>query len=131
LTETEDLDFIVREVVIGENSWCLVNALVGAKKVRDSDDYVASYLSPEETKNISLALAKVENEDFKVRCMTFFSESNQKQIVVNGDEITQQWYTRQYVADISEAEEFIKSELIPLYSKASEQQYGILIGWSI
>ena len=54
-----------------------------------------------------------------------------KKIVVTGDEITQQWYTRKYVADISEAEEFIKSELIPLYSKASEQQYGILIAWSI
>jgi hypothetical protein len=131
LTGTKDLDFIVREEVIGENSWCLVNALVGAKEVRDSGDYIASYLSPEETKNISLALAKIENEDFKVRCMTFFCESKQKKIVVTGDEITQQWYTRKYIADISEAEEFIKSELIPLYSKASEQGYGILIGWSI
>jgi Domain of unknown function (DUF1877) len=132
LTGTKDLDFIVREEVISENSWCLVNALVGAKKVRDSDDYVASYLSPEQTKNISLALAKIGNEDFDLRCNTFFSESKERRFAAIGDAIYEQVYASKYIAaDISEAEEFIKSELIPLYSKASEQQYGILIAWSI
>ena len=103
------VEFMVREEVIGENSWCLVNALVGSKKVRDAADYVASYLNPEETKNISLALAKIGSEDFELRCNTLIND----------------------VVDISEVEEFIKSELIPLYSNASEQKYGILIAWSI
>jgi hypothetical protein len=127
------LGFMVCEEVIGENSWCLVNALVGSKKVRDAEDYVASYLNPEETKKISLALAKIGSEDFKVRCNTFFSESKERQFVVTGTEIHKQ---RQYIeindiVDISEVEEFVKLELIPLYSNASEQGYGILIGWSI
>jgi hypothetical protein len=126
------LDFIVREEVMGENSWCLVNALVGTNKVRDAEDYVASYLNPEETKNISLALTKIGDEDFEVRCNTLFSESKERRFVCTGDAIYEQVYASKYNAgDISEVEEFIKSDLIPLYSSASEQGYGILIAWSI
>jgi hypothetical protein len=126
-------DFTVREEVISEKSWSLVNALVGTKRVKDAEDYVASYLSPVETKNISLALAKIGGEDFEVRCKTFFSASKERRFVVAGTEIHNQ---RQYmqmtdVIDISDVEEFVQSELIPLYSKASEMGYGILIAWSI
>jgi hypothetical protein len=126
------LEFVVREEEIGENSWCLVNALVGTKKVRDAQDYVASYLNPEETKNISLALAKIGGEDFELRCDTLFSESKERRFVATGDEIYEKSYASRYItANVSDTEEFIKSELIPLYSNASKQKYGILIAWSI
>jgi hypothetical protein len=124
------LDFIIRKKEIDEKEWLLVNAFVGTKIVMGAEDYVASYFNPEEAQNIHLALVTIADEDFEMRCKTLFSLGNQSQIAITGSEIRKQGF-RAEIADIAEAEEFIKSELIPIYSYASQQGYGVLIAWSI
>ncbi len=114
LAGVKSLDFIVREYIADESRCLLVNALVGSKKVKDAEDYVASYLSPTEVREISMALLKIEEENFKERCQVLFSPT-----------LSLTDY------ELAEAKDFIHSELIPLYSSASEQGYGILIAWSI
>ena len=121
LTGTSSLDFVVLEKEINNKKWFLTNALVG-KKVRDAEDYVASYWNPTETQEIFAALKKIEaTDDFKARYQAFSSSnktvSSRLGVVMD--------------SDLENAKEFVSSELIPLYSDASERGNGILIGWSI
>ncbi len=132
LTGPKAVDSVVWEETVNENIWLLVNALVGKQKVKAASDYIASFLTPEETQNVSVALTRIGTGDFEARSKDLSCKSQEKRVVVNDTEIHMQLFgKRQEIALTSEAEEFINSELIPLYSSASKQGYGILIAWSI
>ena len=121
LTSPGSLDFVVLEKEIDNKKWLLTTALAG-KDVRGAEDFAASYRNPTETQEICAALLAIEEaNDFKERCEAL-SASNQSVLSMLDCVMN---------SDLEDAKEFISSELIPLYSDASERGHGVLIGWSI
>lgn len=131
----EPLDFILREEISNESSWLLANALVGSKNVEDAEDYVASYLNPEEASKLSKALIEIGAEDLGARCRALASVRRGTQVIVTDTEIHLEEGRGRHTQSINEfivaAKDLIHSELIPLYVKASDRGHGILIAWSM